>query len=156
MIDLSVVIPAYQESQRLPPTLERIRDYLETRALSWEVIVVDDGSTDGTAEAARKVGLEQLRLIEFPENRGKGAAIRAGVMQSRGESVLLTDADLATPIEELEKLEQHRSGAPIVFASRALASSRIDRRQPPHREWLGRIFNRILRLLGAADIRDTQ
>ena len=153
---LSVVVPAYQEGRRLPTTLERLASYLGRRFTDrFEVLVVDDGSTDGTHELTNEHP-EAFRTIRLPRNQGKGAAVRAGVLASVGELVLITDADLAAPIEELAKLEEHIETAPVIFGSRALRRDLIRQRQPFYREGLGRIFNRILQLLGVRGIRDTQ
>src|SRR6266446_3092053 len=111
---LSVVIPAYNEEQRLPRTIEQIERYLDGRGLDYELIIVDDGSSDGTrqvmdAAAARN---RRVRLEALPANRGKGRALAAGVAVARGMEVLVTDADLSTPIEELAQLEAAvRAGA---------------------------------------------
>jgi dolichyl-phosphate beta-glucosyltransferase len=154
--DLSVVIPAFNEAARLGPTLGEVTSYLEHRGLPFEVLVVDDGSTDGTAEVAASFADRRVRLVRLPANRGKGAALREGVHASRGRRVLLTDADLSTPIADLERLEPHLGPAAVVLGSRALPSSRITRRQPRYRELMGKTFNAVLRLLGLVEFRDTQ
>lgn len=153
MVELSVVVPAYNEARRLGASLERICAYLAQRGAANEVIVVDDGSVDGTAEVATRFPVTLLRL---ERNAGKGAALRHGVLASRGRRVLLSDADLSTPIEEVERLEPVLAEAPVVLGSRALASSRITRRQPRGRELMGKTFNLVLRLLGFTAMRDTQ
>ncbi|HPK66734.1 MAG TPA: glycosyltransferase family 2 protein [Thermoanaerobaculia bacterium] len=153
---LSVVIPAFNEGARLGPSLERVLAYLATRAEPSEVIVVDDGSGDDTAAVAAAFAERGVRLVRLPENRGKGAALRGGVAVSRGARVLLCDADLSTPIEEVERLEEQLAGSEIVIGSRSIAASEITVRQPRFREWMGRVFNRILRLVGLASFRDTQ
>lgn len=153
---LTVVVPAYQEARRLPATLDRLDSYLRGHVPgAFEVIVVDDGSTDGTHQLTANRG-PAFRSIKLLTNQGKGAAVRTGVLASRGEQVLVTDADLAAPIEELPKLEAELERVPIAFGSRALQRELIDRRQPAHREGMGRIFNRLLHLLGVRGIRDTQ
>ena len=153
---LSVVVPAFQEERRLPTTLDRLADYLGQRyPETFEVLVVDDGSTDRTHELTRDHSAA-FRTLRLPSNQGKGAAVRAGVLASRGDLVLITDADLAAPIEELAKLEEFVAEAPVVFGSRALRRELIRQRQPFYREGLGRIFNRILQVLGVRGIRDTQ
>ncbi len=156
-LELSVVIPAYNEVGRLGPTLDRLEAYLGSRGLEHEVLVVDDGSTDGTADLVRAHPARSLRLIRQPRNRGKGAALRHGVQESRGRRVLLSDADLSTPIEELETLEARLdAGADLVIGSRAMEDSRVEVHQAVYRELMGKAFNRIIRLLGVRGIRDTQ
>ena len=152
---LSVVIPAYNEALRLPSTLARVREHLVARGVEHEIVVVDDGSTDATAEVARAAG-GALRVLGHQPNRGKGYAARRGMLAATGERRLMTDADLSTPIEELERLEPALATAELVLGSRAVAGSRITRRQPWHREWMGRSFNRLIRLLGVTSLRDTQ
>ncbi len=158
-ICLSVVIPAYNEEARLPATLATVASYLARHAalLPAEVIVVDDGSTDRTAAVVD--GLDRsarvsVRLVRFDRNRGKGAAVRAGLAASRGQRVLISDADLATPIEELETLLN--TEAELSVGSRALDRKLIARRQPLPRDLLGRLFNVGLRALGLTTLRDTQ
>jgi len=153
---LSVVIPAFNEAKRLGSTLETIIDYLTDRADEFEILVVDDGSLDGTAEVAQRFTGQRVQLLRQPRNLGKGAALRKGVAASRGEWILLCDADLSTPIEDLEQLEQHTPEAHLVLGSRAAAESRVIEHQPLYRELMGKTFNRILRLLGLVEERDTQ
>jgi dolichyl-phosphate beta-glucosyltransferase len=153
MVELSVVIPAYEEAARLGPTLDRVRAYLDGRGLTHEILVVDDGSADDTAALARRHGAAVLR---HPRNAGKGAALRSGVLASQGRRVLLTDADLSTPIEDLELLEPELAAAPVVLGSRGVAASRVTSRQPLYRELMGKSFNRVIRLLGLTAMRDTQ
>lgn len=158
--ELSVVVPAYDEAARLRPTLERVVDYLRAEGRSFEVLVVDDGSRDDTMAVARRVVRDlpapEVLVLSLGVNRGKGAALRTGVLASQGRRVLLTDADLSTPIEDLAKLEPHLETAPVVLGSRAVAESEITRHQPFYRELMGKIFNRIIRLVGVRGIRDTQ
>lgn len=155
--ELSVVVPAYNEAGRLGSTLDRISAYLVRRWPEHEIVVVDDGSTDGTAELVRAHPAPHLRLLVQPANRGKGAALRRGVLASRGARVLLCDADLSTPIEDLELLTPHLdAGAALVLGSRAVAGSRVEIHQPRHRELMGKTFNLIIRALGTGPFRDTQ
>lgn len=155
-MDLSVVIPAYNEALRLGPTLQRVVEYLRQRGLSYEVLVVDDGSTDATAEVAEKFAGDGVQVLRQEVNRGKGAVLRAGVLASRGREVLLVDADLSTPIEDLEKLQPHLAEAPVVLGSRAVEGADITLHQPFYRELMGRTFNLIIRILGVRGLRDTQ
>lgn len=155
-LELSVVIPAFNEESRIGETLRSVLDYLIQRSIDSEVIVVDDGSRDETVAVAERVGDPRIRIVQLPENQGKGAALRSGVLVSSGDWVLVTDADLSTPIEDLEKLQRWTEDADLIFGSRAVEGSRIELHQPRHREWMGRTFNRILQLLGLTTLRDTQ
>ncbi len=155
-MDLSVVIPAYNEALRLGPTLERVVEYLRRRGVSYEVLVVDDGSTDATAEVAERYAGDGVHVLRQGVNRGKGAVLRAGVLASRGREVLLVDADLSTPIEDLEKLQPRLAAAPVVLGSRAVEGADITQHQPFYRELMGRTFNLIIRILGVRGLRDTQ
>jgi len=155
-MDLSVVIPAYNEALRLGPTLERVVAYLRGRGMSYEVLVVDDGSTDATAEVAERFAGQGVQVLRQEVNRGKGAVLRAGVLASRGDEVLLVDADLSTPIEDLERLQPRLSEAPVVLGSRAVEGADILQHQPFYRELMGRTFNLIIRMLGVRGLRDTQ
>ncbi|MET7602620.1 dolichyl-phosphate beta-glucosyltransferase [Streptomyces avermitilis] len=161
-IDLSVVVPAYNEEQRLGPTLDAIVDHLrenENRWGEWELIVVDDGSTDGTRDvvAAAKARDTRVQLVTSPRNRGKGNALRLGVLASYGRRVLVTDADLAAPIDELEQLDKALTdGHAAAIGSRATAGATIERRQHRMRELLGRAGNLLIRRIAVPGIRDTQ
>ncbi len=154
---LSVVIPAYNEGLRLPRTLARLREYFGARGRAVEIVVADDGSRDATAEAARESGGPGTVVLTGGPNRGKGHAVRRGMLAARGALRLMTDADLSTPIEELETLEARLAqGFDIVIASRAVAGARIEVRQPFFREAAGRLFNGIVRLVAVPGIEDTQ
>ena len=156
---LSVVIPAYNEAGRLPATLERIASYLRAEVRAFEILVVDDGSADDTAERARAclAGEPGGRVLSLPENRGKGAACRRGVLAARGDRILICDADLSTPIEEERRLRAPLcAGADVVIGSRAHPEARIEVRQARLREAAGRGLNRIMRWLGLTQFRDTQ
>ena len=159
-LELSLVLPAYNEVVRLPPSLELIRRHLDAAGRPYEVLVVDDGSEDGTREMVEQVrsGWPQLQLIVFDQNLGKGAAVRAGMLQSVGQLRLFSDADLSTPIEELEKLwdQAAREGARCAIGSRALDRSLIGTHQPAFRENMGRVFNLLMRLETGLPFRDTQ
>ncbi|MCX4824693.1 glycosyltransferase family 2 protein [Streptomyces sp. NBC_01142] len=162
-VDLSVVVPAYNEEARLRPTLDAICAHLRAepgRWGSWELIVVDDGSTDATAKIAREAAAEEPRihLISGDGNRGKGSALRLGVLASYGRRVLVTDADLATPIEELDRLDKQLAAedSAAAIGSRAHPDSRIEVHQRRMREWLGRMGNRLIRAVAVPGIHDTQ
>lgn len=154
--DISVVIPAYNEAERLGSTLERTVDYLSRRGLSYEVLVVDDGSRDRTIQVAEGFADRGVRVIRHEKNRGKGAAIKTGVLASLGADVLLSDADASTPIQELERLERKLPDAPVVLGSRAVAGADIRQHQPFYREVMGKTFNLIIRLAGVHGVNDTQ
>lgn len=158
-IEVTVVVPAYNEERRLPPTLIDIIDYFDQKGMAYEVIVIDDGSRDGTAEVVRKFERvrQQVRLIQLPKNYGKGHAVRLGVLNSRGEKVLFADADGATPIQEFERLEKALSaGSDIAIGSRALASTDTKVATSIHRRALGRMFNKCVNFILLPSIADTQ
>ncbi len=150
---LSVVIPAYNEEHRLPPTLAIVKEYLAQQRYASEIIVVDNASADRTLEVARKADVEVLE----ERRRGKGAAVRTGMLAARGEYVLFSDADLSTPIAEVEKLlEAIRRGHEVAIGSRALPESNITVHQPWYRELVGRFGNLLVRMLAVRGIADTQ
>jgi len=158
---LSVVVPAYNEAGRLAPSLEAIREYLLANG-SWlpaEVVVVNDGSADATDATARRFsGGSGLRfeVLSHLVNRGKGAAVRTGFAASRGEAVLLSDADLATPIEELERLAVAAGARAVAIGSRAIDRALIEVPQPRYRDLMGRAFNLGVRALALPGIHDSQ
>ncbi|MDX2177751.1 MAG: glycosyltransferase family 2 protein [Candidatus Sumerlaeia bacterium] len=157
-IDLSVVIPAYNEESRLPATIRAVEKYLADRGGAWELIVVDDGSRDGTVAAAEGAfSSPGSRVLRNPANMGKGASVKNGMLAARGRLRLFSDADLSTPIEEFEKLAKAlEGGAQVAIGSRAMAESRLEKRQPIHRETMGRVFNLIVRAVALGGIKDTQ
>jgi dolichyl-phosphate beta-glucosyltransferase len=156
-VELSVVIPSYNEEKRLEASLRHAIEYLARRGTPYELLVVDDGSRDRTSELAAAFADQGVRVLRHERNRGKGAAVRTGVLASRGRRVLLSDADFSTPIEELEKLESRlQDGTPLVIGSRGLADSQVRQRQPFYREMMGKTFNRLIQMLGVRGIRDTQ
>lgn len=158
---LSIVIPAYNEEKRIGRTLEGTFEYLNAQKFESEVLVVNDGSTDQTAEIVHKFAVgrdKQLRLIENPGNRGKGYAVRNGMLQAKGDIVLFYDADLATPTTEIAKVIEPiaKNQYDIVFGSRALNNDLIGVHQSFLRELRGRGGNLLLRLLLGLDFKDTQ
>jgi dolichyl-phosphate beta-glucosyltransferase len=161
LTSISIVIPAFNEQKRLPATLEAVLAYLSGRAWSsWEVIVVDDGSGDETAAVAERfaAGHPGVRLLRNPGNKGKGFAVRHGMLEARGDWILFTDADLSAPIGELDKLlaTAEEKGAAVVIGSRALDRSLIDVHQSLFRETAGRIFNFWMWLFTGLPFWDTQ
>jgi dolichyl-phosphate beta-glucosyltransferase len=155
----SIVIPAYNESARLGATLEKVLAYVHAQNWDAEVIVVNDGSRDNTADIVRSFAKEDptLRLVENPGNRGKGYSVRNGMLTARGRIVLFSDADLSSPIEEAPKLfHALDEGADIAIGSRWLRAETQTQRQPLHRQLFGRIFNLILRLTLGLQFADTQ
>ena len=159
-VAVSVVIPAYNEALRLPPYLDSIREHFDHElAGSYEVIVVDDGSTDGLADELTKTTGEfpQLRIVGHGENRGKGAAVRTGVLEARGRFVLFADADGAAPIEEEARLRARlQSDADIAIGSRQVAGAGVRRNRTPLRRLVGRSFAGLARRMLGLSIRDTQ
>jgi len=155
----SIVIPAYNEGARIPATLASVMECIRTRCWPAEVLVVNDGSTDQTAEVVRAFirTAPEVRLIENPGNLGKGYSVRAGMLKARGAIVLFTDADLSSPIEEAERLfTAIGEGADIAIGSRWLESSRQTHRQPLYRQLFGRCFNGVTRAVMRLPFADTQ
>jgi glycosyltransferase involved in cell wall biosynthesis len=157
-IDLSIIIPAFNEERRLPQTLDRIRAFLKSRPGTAEVIVVDDGSTDGTAQLVEKMRgtWPELRLLKNPGNRGKGYSVRHGMLESKGEVVLFTDADLSAPIEEADKLFAAMKTHDAAIGSRDIDRSLIEVHQSKSREFAGMLFNLAVRLILFLPFHDTQ
>ena len=155
----SVVIPAYNEAARLPSYLKDILAYFEGRDESYEVIVVDDGSGDGTADRVREVaaGRPGVTVHALDRNRGKGHAVRAGMARAAGRLRLMTDADGATPIREVSRLEAAvAAGADLAVGSRVLHDPSVVRQVRRHRKLSGHVFNFLVRCLGIASVVDTQ
>jgi len=159
---LSVIIPSYNEEKRLPRTLARLRDYFAARGTSaddLEILVVDDGSRDGTARLVEEWSrtIPSLRLVSNGRNRGKGFSVRHGMLEARGQLALFTDADLSSPIEELDKLIAGiRRGNDLAIGSRALDRSLIEVHQSRLRELAGIIFNGFVRFFTGLPYHDTQ
>ena len=154
---LSVIIPAFNEAERLPPTLLAIRCFLDGWGRPYEILVVDDGSTDETVRRAREAGGPVVTVLANRGNRGKGHSVRRGMLAAQGDLRLMCDADLSTPIEEFPRLlSRLDDGHDVAIGSRALPESRVEVRQPLYRESLGRLFNRLVRLLFLSGLHDTQ
>ncbi len=152
---LSIIIPAYNEAQRLPATLAAIAAYLDKQLYQSEVIVVDDGSTDGTADVVRHRG-QAVRLIQQRCNLGKGAAIRTGMLAATGEWRYSCDADLSTPIDELDHLLSLTNQADVIIGSRRMPGSNVSKAQAWWKVQLGRLGNVAIQLLAVRGIHDTQ
>ena len=156
MMELSVVIPAYNEEQRILPTVKKIHSLLSKQKHDFEIIVVDDGSTDRTKQVVEELGLAFTRVVRQPGNTGKGAAVQRGIMESVKEWILFSDADLSTPIEELGKFLSLTKEADIIIGSRNLKGSKIQVKQPFLRSSLGKAFPKIVSLILTMPIKDTQ
>lgn len=159
-VAFSLIIPAYNESQRLPPYLEQARHYLDQHyQTDYEVIVVDDGSADRLTEVLDQLSATwpQLRTVRHPQNLGKGAAVRTGVLAARGSRLLYADADGATPIDQEMRLRAAiETGADVAVGSRLIYDREVKRRRSWHRALIGRAFALVARLVLGLPVRDTQ
>jgi dolichyl-phosphate beta-glucosyltransferase len=164
LIDLTIVIPAYNESTRIGSTLTDLYSYLRCASLTTEVIVVDDGSSDDTASHVASLSDKYsfLQVIELGQNQGKGSAIKVGMLKAQGATVMFLDADGSTPAVEIERLYAHifqptqTQRADVVIGSRALASEDTNIKTSFHRKALGRLFNALVNMLAVPNISDTQ
>jgi len=157
--DYSIIVPAYNERARIGGTLQRILEHLKAQRWSAEIVVVNDGSRDDTTDVVSQFVAEhrQVRLIQNPGNQGKGYAVRNGMLNARGKVLLFTDADLSSPIDEAEGLfAAIAQGADIAIGSRWLATSRQTHRQPLYRQFFGRCFNLLTRMVMNLPFADTQ
>jgi dolichyl-phosphate beta-glucosyltransferase len=157
----SLVVPAFDERGRIERAMSEIAVWRRGNpgGWEWEVIVVDDGSSDGTSEAARHAAEKEdlpIELIRHPKNRGKGAAIRTGVLASTGDPLLVSDTDLSTPLGEWVKLAERLPTHPVAIGSRAIDEALVRKRQPFYRQFMGKTFNAFVRLIAVAGIHDTQ
>jgi glycosyltransferase involved in cell wall biosynthesis len=155
---LTIIIPSFNEEARLGPSLELIAEYIDASGHSTEVLVVDDGSTDRTAEVAQSFGgrIANLRVLKNGENRGKGYSVRHGMREAQGENVLFTDADLSAPIEQADKLIEALQQYDVAIGSRAVDRSLITVHESLFREFAGIVFNRIVRIVLWLPFVDTQ
>lgn len=156
---LSVIVPAYNEEARIVQTLERMHAYFAAQPYAVEILIVDDGSSDSTPQLVEQATTRfpEMRLLRYDGNKGKGHAVRYGVLRAKGDRVLFSDADLATPIEEVEKLSaQLDNGADIAIGSRDVAGSQLEKRQSFLREFGGKTFNKLVQLMAVPGIHDTQ
>jgi dolichyl-phosphate beta-glucosyltransferase len=158
-LDVTVVIPAYNEQRRIVPTLEKIRDYAQSTDSTWELIVVNDGSDDATTDCVQQfdAGALQVQVIMNDTNRGKGYSVRRGMLHASGSVVLMCDADMSTPIEEIQKLRPFvTQGFDVVIGSRDVADSVLDPPQPLHRRVMAWVFRNIRRCIMLRQVYDTQ
>jgi dolichyl-phosphate beta-glucosyltransferase len=158
-VELSVVVPAYNEELRLKSTLPNLLKILKDKFPRFEIIVVDDGSLDKTAEVVLTYSncYPEVRLIRYESNKGKGYAVKTGILNAEGDYILFSDADLSTPIGEVNKLlNAIIEGNDVAIGSRASQDSKILKYQPLYRVLMGKTFNKIVRILGVPGIRDTQ
>jgi dolichyl-phosphate beta-glucosyltransferase len=158
-IFISVIVPAYNEGSCIRSNLKKIVDYLSTRFSQFEVIVVDDGSSDDTPKQVSLAAQEErrIKLISYSTNRGKGFAVREGVLAAQGDAVCFTDADLSTPVEAIEKgMKDLEERCPVVIASRRHAESVVLLHQHWGRETVGRLFNLFIKILLSLSFPDTQ
>jgi dolichyl-phosphate beta-glucosyltransferase len=156
---LSVVIPAYNEEKRLPNSLNNILNHLNNKDYKYEIIIVDDGSKDSTIDVIQKFGKKysQIYLLKNLKNMGKGFSVKKGILQSSGKYVLFTDADLSTPIEEVDKfIETLERGFDIATASRFLPNSNLAIPQPWHRKLMGFLFRYLVSFIALKGFTDTQ
>ena len=154
---LSVVIPMYNETARIRDTVPTLLAYFATQTYPHEFVIVDDGSSDGTADLAQELfaSAENVRVLRKRPNKGKGAAVRAGMLAAKGDAVLVCDADLATPLEELDKFWRWLDDCyPVVIGSRKMAGANITHHQPLWRESLGKVFTWLTNHLATKDISD--
>lgn len=154
-MELSIIIPAFNEAQRLPETLEKIQNYFADRPDQVHIMVVDDGSTDSTKQVVSQ-GVCHFTMLSSPINHGKGAAVRRGMLAATTEWRLICDADLSTPIDELEKFRPHLGHFDIIIGSRRVAGAEVAKRQAWWKVWLGQLGNVIIQLLATPGIKDTQ
>jgi glycosyltransferase involved in cell wall biosynthesis len=153
----SIIVPLYNESARLQAGFEAIRAWVDGREKPCEVVFVDDGSSDDTHDkiSALIEGDERFRLISYPGNRGKGYAVKTGMLEATGEARLFTDIDLAVPIEQAgEFFDRIDSGAAVVIGTRKVAESRVVKYQPAHRRYLGEVFRRASQVAFAPGVSD--
>ncbi len=156
-VHLSIVIPAYNEEKRIPGTLRKVLDYLEDKGYCSEIIIVDDGSTDRTCEVSLRMLTDSvpIRIHANSSNKGKGSAIRKGMLAAKGEYVLFMDADMSTPIDELDRImTQFREGYDIVIGSRKMPGVIINVHQPKYREIMGKMFSCLSRIMTVRSVHD--
>ncbi len=159
-MDLSIIIPAYNEEKRIEKTIQNIVSYLAKKfADNYEIIIVDDRSKDKTVEIVKKLSREneKIKIMVNEENYGKGYSVKKGMLNAQGKYLLFSDADLSTPIEELDKLLFWiEKGYDIAIGSRSLKDSQVIVHQPFYREMMGKILNKLVKIWCLSDFVDTQ
>ncbi|MFA6272569.1 MAG: dolichyl-phosphate beta-glucosyltransferase [Patescibacteria group bacterium] len=153
---LSLVIPVYNEEKRIAKSLAIIIKYLDQVCQEYEIIIVDDGSNDRTLDVISELSTDRFRIIKLEQNRGKGYAVKQGMLAAKYEYILFSDSDLSTPIEEVEKFVQYTKDFDVVIGSRAMKGSNIEIHQPKFKEFLGRVGNKFIQLILLPGIQDTQ
>ncbi len=155
--DLSLIIPAFNEEARIEASLKNALEFFDSKSLSYEILVVDDGSSDRTIEVVSKFESPNLKLIAQPKNKGKGAAVTRGMLEANGKIRVFSDADFSTPVAEIEKVITAMSlGTEVFIGSRALDYTMIKKHQPAYREFMGKTFNKLVQLFLISGIKDTQ
>lgn len=158
-MELSIVIPAYNEEKRISDSLKKVISFFDKNKEDYELLVVNDGSKDKTVEIIKEFSKnnKRVKLIDYKTNRGKGYAVKTGVLAANGKKILFSDADLSTPIKEYEKLnEWYKKGFDICVGSRRLSGSKIYVKQPLHRRIIGKAFVTLVKMLSSLDLKDTQ
>lgn len=153
---ISIVIPCYNEEKRIGKTLKKVISYMEKKNHDYEIIVVDDGSKDRTIEVVNSIKNKKTRIIRNKKNLGKGGTVRNGMLHASKRYALFSDADLSTPIEELEKFIRLKDRYKVLIGSRALKKSDIKIKQPFYRVLMGRVFNLMVQLIVVWGVKDTQ
>jgi glycosyltransferase involved in cell wall biosynthesis len=160
LVDLSIIVPAYNEAQRIPPTLERLNSFLATQPLRYEIVVVDDGSKDDTCGVVETymAAMPNLRLVRQMPNRGKGAAVRRGMLEAKGQIRVMCDADGSMPPEQLPRLLAPITAckAEIAIGSRYAEGAKTDKKQPVWRVWWSRLCNKLIQRSLVPGVKDTQ
>lgn len=155
-MDLSFIIPAYNEAERIGRSLEKAIAYFSTCSYSWEIVVVDDGSGDATPEIVRGFEGRGVKLLQQPANMGKGAAVARGMLETTGDVRVFSDADFSTPVEETGRLLPFMKEYDVAIGSRAVDRSMVKVHQPWYRETMGKMFNLLVQVLAVPGIKDTQ
>jgi dolichyl-phosphate beta-glucosyltransferase len=155
MLNLSIIIPAYNEEHRIQKTLEKIINYLKRKKYNYEIIIVDDGSKDNTINVIKNIKDKKIKILKNEINRGKGYSVKKGILNAKKDWILFSDADLSTPIEELDNFTKYLD-YDIIIGSRNLKESNIMIHQPFYRAYPGKIFSYLVRLITIRGIKDTQ